>query len=270
MLIPCPVEWLLFLRSHIMNMRESLMNENKCRGYVGSLCLALAASLLMVGCESLPIAETIGLITSNSNGELNLTTIVAGLKEALQKGTDGAVSQLSAKGGFTDNPSLRIPLPEQLDGAASALKKVGLGSLVTGFEDKMNLGAEKAAAKAKPVFWKAIKEMSFADAKSILKGDDNAATDYFRKVTSDDLRGAFSPIISEQLESVGAVRAYNDLVNRYTALPFTKKPSLDLEGYATDKALDGLFSTIAKEEKAIREDPMARTTDLLKKVFGNR
>ncbi|MDT8390009.1 MAG: DUF4197 domain-containing protein [Lentisphaeria bacterium] len=249
---------------------KSTSNKSGRRGHAWSLCLTGAAALVMLGCESLPITETLGLLSSDSTGELSVNTIVAGLKEALQKGTDSAVSQLSAAGGFTDNPSLRIPLPEQLDGAASALRKVGLGSLVTGFEDKMNLGAEKAVAKAKPVFWQAITNMSFDDAKSILQGGDTAATEYFRKVTSDDLRGAFAPIIGGQLESVGAVRAYNDLVTRYTALPFTKKPTLDLEGYATDKALDGLFSAIANEEKAIREDPVARTTDLLKKVFGKR
>ena len=253
-----------------MKTSPSTLSTKQRSGYLGPVILTVGLLIIVIGCESLPITDTLGLFAANSDGNLSASTIVSGLKEALEKGTDSAVRQLSASGGYTDNPSLRIPLPEQLEGAANALRKVGLGSLVTGFENKMNLGAEKAAAKAKPVFWEAIKNMSFADAKSILQGGDNAATEYFRQKTQADLRKAFSPIIAKQLQSVGAVSAYTDLVNRYNALPFTKKPSLDLETYATDKALAGLFATIAKEEKAIRDNPSARTTDLLKTVFGQK
>ena len=229
----------------------------------------LALVLALSGCETLQLGEAaLGLLQPGK--ELSVETIALGLKEALLKGTEEAVAQLSEKGGYADNELLRIPVPQELEKVSKTMRKIGLGGLVDTFEEKMNTGAEQAAAKVKPVFWGAIKRMSFADAKGILTGGEAAATDYFRAAIGGELRSVYAPIVSKQLNSVGAVRAYNDLVARYSALPLVKKPSLDLEDYATDKALAGLFSVMAQMEKKIREDPAARTTELLRRVFGSR
>lgn len=230
-----------------------------------TVTLALALS----GCETLKVGEA-ALSLLQPGKELSVQTIASGLKEALMKGTDDAAAQLSKEGGYADNKLLRIPVPEELEKVSSTMKKLGLGGLVDAFEKKMNTGAEQAAAKAKPVFWNAIKRMSFQDAKNILAGGETAATDYFRATIGDELRSVYAPVVRDQLNSVGAVRAYNDLVARYSAIPFVTKPSLNLEEYATGKALDGLFSVIAQEEKKIREDPAARTTELLRRVFGSQ
>ena len=227
--------------------------------------VVLTFSLCLAGCSELEQG-----FKMLNGGELSLSTISAGLRQALEKGTGNAVAELSRAGGYADNRALRIPAPPELDRVAQTLRKVGLGALVDNFESKMNRGAEQAAARAKPVFWRAIREMSFADAKGILSGGETAATDYFRATIGDDLAKLYKPIVTKAMEGVGAVTAYNDLVKRYNALPLTKKPVLDLESYATQKAMDGLFSVVAREEKAIRENPAARTTDLLRKVFAKQ
>lgn len=228
----------------------------------------IAVALALAGCETMQIRET-ALSLLQPGSELSAETVGSGLKEALIKGTEDATAKLSKKGGYADNNLLRIPVPQELAGASSTMRKLGLGGMVDTFETKMNAGAEQAAAKAAPVFLSAIRQMSFKDAKGILSGGDTAATDYFRKTISGELTTVYKPIVQEQLASVGAVRAYSDLVARYSALPLVKKPTLNLEDYATGKALDGLFTAVGEEEKRIRKDPAARTTDLLRKVFAN-
>jgi hypothetical protein len=208
------------------------------------------------------------ILDTRSNGELDNGTVVAGLKEALQIGTERTVQVTSRPGGFFDNPRIRIPLPESLESVASKMRTFGLGSTVDEFELAMNRGAERAAGEATDVFWNAIRTMTFQDAMGILRGSNTAATDYFRGRTTEDLRGRFRPIVREKLGEVGLYRTWDRLVQAYTALPATQAPTLDLEGYVTERALGGLFETLATEETRIREDPAARTTKLLRDVFG--
>jgi enolase len=132
----------------------------------------------------------------------------------------------------------------------------------------LNRGAEDAAKEAKPIFISAIKSMTIQDAWAILKGEDNAATEYLRKTTSSQLKEKFKPVIQSSLNKVNATKYYGELVTRYNKIPLVEKVNPNLDDYATDKAIDGLFVMIAKEEKNIRQDPVARTTELLKKVFG--
>ncbi|MFT5129842.1 MAG: hypothetical protein ACI8W8_003471 [Rhodothermales bacterium] len=231
----------------------------------------LVACLLVSSCETLnPELATSVLKQFTGNQELNLETITAGLREALQVSTRNSVAQTSKDGGFQDNPLIRIPMPEKLDKLGGALRTIGLGSVVDDFERRMNVAAEQAAAKATPVFIDGIKQMSFADAKAILKGNETAATDYFRRVGQDRLQEVFRPIATAQMEQVGAVSAYNKLLTAYRKLPFSTEPQFSLEEYVTGKSIDGLFHVLAEEEKKIRKDPAARTSALLRQVFGSQ
>jgi hypothetical protein len=161
-------------------------------------------------------------------------------------------------------------LPENVQKAERILRKIGFGSQVDEFELSLNLAAERAVPRAKSIFWDAIKKISFSDTRQILKGPDDAATQYFRKKTSSHLRDEFKPIVNQAMSEVGASQIYKSIVRKIRVLPFTKTLSFDLDQYVTDKALDGLFSMLAAEEKKIRQDPSARVTDLLKRVFAKQ
>jgi hypothetical protein len=152
---------------------------------------------------------------------------------------------------------------------ADALSALGLGSQVAELELAMNRAAERASAEATEVFWKAIAQMTLQDAFGILNGGDTAATEYFRTRTSDALRARFRPLVDERMQQVGVYRIYEPLENRYAALPFVTKPALDLDAHVTDRALDGLFGMLAREERRIREDPAARSSELLRRVFAD-
>jgi len=194
--------------------------------------------------------------------------IVKGLKEALEVGTNNAVALVSQSNGYFKNPKIKIPLPENIQKAESFLRGIGFSGQVDEFELSMNRAAERAAPKAKSIFWDAIKKMTFSDARNILDGQDNAATAYFRQKTSPQLHSAFKPVVNQAMSEVGVTQAYQTVDQKIRALPFTQSLSFDLDQYVTDKALDGLFLMLAEEEKKIRQDPAARVTDLLKKVFG--
>jgi hypothetical protein len=195
--------------------------------------------------------------------------IVSGLKEALEIGTANAVKLTGAKDGYLENPRIRIPLPENVEKAESILRTTGLGRQVDDFELSMNRAAERAAPKAQSIFQDAIRQMTFSDAKQILNGGDHAATSYFEDKTSDSLRKAFQPDVHQAMAEVGVTRTYQDLNDKASKLPFVDDLAPDLDQYVTDKALDGLFLMLAEEEKKIRQDPAARVTDLLKKVFSS-
>jgi hypothetical protein len=198
---------------------------------------------------------------------LTESEIVNGLKEALEIGTSKAVKTVSQNNGYLNNPKIKIPLPEQMRKAEGILRNIGFGSKVDEFELSMNRAAERAAPQAKSIYWDAIKAMTFSDAREILNGQDDAATQYFREKTTAQLQEAFQPKVNQAMSEVGVTQAYQTVDRKIRALPFTKSLSLDLDEYVTDKALDGLFVMLAAEEKKIREDPAARVTDLLKKVF---
>lgn len=194
--------------------------------------------------------------------------IVDGLKEALEVGTRKAVETVSQTDGYFKNPRIRIPLPENVQKVEKLLRAGGLGSQVEAFELSMNRAAERAAPEARSIFGDAIRQMTFADAREILDGADDAATQYFRQKTSDRLQTLFKPITHQAMSEVGVTQSYQTLDAKIQTLPLADQMSLDLDQYVTDKALDGLFLMLAEEEKKIRRDPAARVTDLLQKVFG--
>jgi len=196
------------------------------------------------------------------------TDIVNGLKEALQIGTGNAVQIVSKVDGYYKNPKIRIPLPETVQKTEKILRAAGYGSKVDEFELSMNRAAEKAAPQAKGLFVDAIKQMTFTDAKKILNGRENEATLYFKEKTSPRLKEVSKPIVHQAMGDVGATKSYQNLEQSARSVPFAGSLAFDLDQYVTDQALDGLFLMVAEEEKKIRRDPMARSTDLLKKVFG--
>lgn len=207
-------------------------------------------------------------VIAAQSGASREDTIAAGLKEALSIGSERAAKTLSKTGGYGDNPLLRIALPQDLQPVADTLRKAGMGRYVDDVETDMNRAAELAAAKAVPIFKDAVTGMTLSDVMGIFNGGDKAATKYFRGKTEGALRKQFSPVIQSSLQQTGYYDSYKSLLNTYNRLPIADKPSLDLEQHILDRSLDGLFTTLADEEKAIRQDPVKRTTELLKKVFG--
>lgn len=201
--------------------------------------------------------------------EENLTTeeVASGLKEALIKGISEGSVKASKVNGYFGNPSIRIPFPPDVQKVEKRLRELGLGGEVDRFVKTLNRGAEEAAKEAKPIFVNAIRSMTVQDAWSILKGEEDAATQYLQNRTSAQLKAKFLPVIQKSLNQVNATRYYSDIISTYNRIPLVEDVNPDLDNYATDKALEGLFKLIAAEEKKIREDPVARTTALLKKVF---
>lgn len=199
--------------------------------------------------------------------------VVAGLKEALDKGTERSVSLASAADGFWKNDRIRIPFPPEAEKMKTTLKGIGMTRQVDEFELTMNRAAETAAKEAVPVFLEAIKGMSISDGFAILKGGDNAATNYLKEKTTSGLTTRFRPIVEKATEQVALTSYWTPLANGYNkagAFTGAKAVDPDLDGYVTQKAIDGLFVLIADEEQKIRKDPMAQTTDLLRKVFGGQ
>jgi hypothetical protein len=230
------------------------------------LSVLLLTSAQLAACQSLDLGEVTRVLISG--GALDESTVASGLREALEIGTTRASGQLSAPGGFGDDPALRLRIPEEAAPMVKTLRAIGLGSKVDEVEDAMNRAAEAAAAEAVPVFAGAIQAMTIQDAFGILRGPDDAATRYFREKTSTPLRERFSPVVRESIEKVGLYRMYKDIKRRYDAIPLVKPVAPELEDYVTDRTLDGLFQVLATEEAKIREDPAARTTALLRKVFA--
>jgi hypothetical protein len=194
--------------------------------------------------------------------------IGSGLKEALKVGTENAVNFTGKTDGYFLNQAIKILMPEKLRTFEKGLRAVGYGPQVDEFVLSMNRAAEKSAPFAKQIFWDAIGEMTFEDARKILSGNETAATEYFKGKTTDKLTAVFKPIVDKSMNEVGATHQYNELVGYYEKIPFVKKETFDLDHYVVTKALDGLFYMVGEEEKKIRKNPAARTTELLKEVFG--
>jgi hypothetical protein len=201
---------------------------------------------------------------------LSTEEVAAGLKEALIKGTTTGTDLVSQLDGYFKNPEIKIPFPPDVQKVETRLRQMGMGNQVDKFVETLNRGAEDAAKEAKPIFITAVKSMTIQDAWSILQGQQDAATQYLQKTTSSQLREKFKPVIQNSLEKVNATKYYSDLVTTYNKIPLVQKVNPDLNEYATDMAMKGLFIMIAKEEKNIRENPLARTSELLKKVFGSQ
>ena len=204
-----------------------------------------------------------------SVGGLNDAKIGSGLQEALKVGTENAVQQTSAVDGFLMNKAIKILMPRPLLAMEQPLRLVGYGPQIDEFVVGMNRAAEKAVPFAKDIFWDAIGEMTFDDARKILNGSDTAATDYFKAKTSKKLHAAFKPSVTEVMDQVGVNQQYNTLVGKYKDVPFSKNIAFDVNQYVTEKATDGIFFVVGQEEKKIRTNPAARVTDLLKEVFGS-
>ena len=204
-------------------------------------------------------------------GKLTEKDIVGALKQALEVGAASAIDRATKDGGYSRDPAVRIPLPPALEKVEGVLRRVGLGPQMDEFRLSINRAAERAAPAAKPIVLDAVKTMSFDDAKRILQGKDDEATQYFRGKTHARLLELFKPLVTKAMAEVNATRLYADLEAKVKRVPFAGKlVSTDLEQYASTQALDGLFTMLAEEESKIRRDPAARTTALLKKVFGSQ
>lgn len=232
-----------------------------------SAFILVALSLVLFSsCETLKqIMDTAGTTTERP---LTETEIISGLKEALKTGTGNAVGILNKTDGYFKDPLVKLPFPPDAIKAANTLRDLGFGKLVDDFEMSINRAAEDAAAEAGPIFVNAVTSMSIADAKNILFGADNAATQYFKGKTTTALTNAFKPKIQTSLDKVLATKYWNDITTKYNRIPLVRPVNTDLPTYATDLALKGMFLKLEGEEKKIRKDPAARVKDILKRVFG--
>ena len=201
-------------------------------------------------------------------GSLSNADAVSGLKDALTQGSAAAIGKLGVDNGFLGNPAVKIPLPDAIKRVESGLRLMGMQRQADELVVAMNHAAEQAVVEAKPLLSGAIKNMSVQDAKGILTGGDTAATEYFRKTTSEQLTVKFLPIVTKATQKVGLAEKYNSLAGQGAALGLVDAKQAKIENYVTQKTLDGLFLMIAEQEKAIRKDPVGSATGMAKKVFG--
>jgi hypothetical protein len=218
---------------------------------------ALIAALLLPLCVAAGIED----ITASDS--------VSALKTALNQGTNQAIKSLGVTDGFLKNPKVRIPLPPTLQKAESTLRLFGMGDQADALVVAMNRAAEAAVPEAKSLLVSAVKRMSVADARQILTGGDDAATQYFRKVSYDKLEQRFLPIVKENTDKVALSQQYNRFVGQAATYGLVDAKDSNVEGYVTRKTLDGLFTMIAEEERAIRKDPLGQSSEILEKVFGS-
>jgi hypothetical protein len=217
------------------------------------------------------LTDSLGGLTGNSGSlgaGLDTGEIVEGLKEALGIGTERAVGTVGVLDGFNADPAIHIPLPDSLSKVQSALKTVGMAGMADELELKLNRAAEEASSQATDIFWASIENMSIEDAKGILNGPDDAATQYLRRTTGGQLKDSMRPVVDSSLSEVGAIQSYDAMMGEYESIPFMPDAKADITDYALDKTMDGLFYYVAQEEAAIRNNPVERSTELLKKVFG--
>ncbi|MBX2839954.1 MAG: DUF4197 domain-containing protein [Gammaproteobacteria bacterium] len=239
-----------------------------------SLLSVLAAAWLSIACAggsvSLDDVAQAGQELLGQNGPLSNDEITRGLKEALSKGSTAVVAQLGARDGFAKDPAIKVPLPDTLRKARDFASKVGLEGSFDDLELRLNRAAEQAAPKAKSLFLGAIKSMTLEDAGGILKGPDDAATQYFQRKTGASLKSSMRPLVDDALAQVGAVNAFNKLLREYNSIPLAPKVEADLTGHVVDEGAEGIFYYLAREEQAIRNDPLKRTSQLLQRVFGSQ
>ncbi|HEX8575704.1 MAG TPA: DUF4197 domain-containing protein [Flavobacterium sp.] len=226
--------------------------------------LALIVVFLLSGCAELQqIASQYPQI-----GTLGNADIVAGLKEALHNGVTKQVTKLTATDGFFRNEAVKILLPQELQKVDKTLRSIGLSSLADEGLKVLNRAAENAVKEATPIFIDAVRNMTFTDARNILSSGDNSATLYLQNTTSTALYGKFSPVVQNSLRKVGADKVWTNIITKYNSVPLVSKVNPDLKDYVTNEAMKGVFKMIAVEEKAIRTNIYARSSDLLKRVFA--
>lgn len=230
------------------------------------LLAVVLAAVLAAGCSGFDLP--VPTLDRNDPAEEEDGRVAAALREALRVGTERTVDRTAREDGYLGNADIRIPLPEQFDSAAAQLQRIGLGGRVDALERSMNRAAEQAASEAASVFVDAIRGMRPADVHAVLDGGSDAATHYLREQSEAELRERYQPIVREQMDTAGVYRVYQPLRDGYNQLPLLPRLELDLDRYVTDQALDGLFTVLAEEEERIRADPAARTTALLRDVFG--
>jgi hypothetical protein len=227
----------------------------------------ITSMLLFASCETLNQATQI--LNQSGFGNPTSSEINLGLKQALEVGTNLSSERLSSKDGYLGNLAVKILFPEEAQQVEKTLRSLGFNNLADNVITSLNRAAEDAAQQAKPIFVSAIQQMTITDASNILlSGQNDAATQYFKRVTSNQLRLKFQPIIQNSLSKVGATRYWGDVINTYNKVPFVSHINPDLEAYVTQKAIDGLFVEIAQEELKIRTNIGARSGTLLQKVFG--
>lgn len=249
--------------------------------------VSLVTVLLLLALRSSAFAavgELLKSVVSSTNSvpaglALPQEQVVSGLKEALGKGVERAVASLGRTNGFLTNVNVRIPMPAKLQSVEKGLRVAGQGKLADDFVTSMNRAAEQAVPVAASVFGDSIKQMSIADAKAILSSTNDAATQYFRRTTQTNLHAKFYPLVQKATDSVGVTASYKKMMGKFSASGSLggllgskssgKLEAADIDNYVTDRAMDGLFKVVADEEKNIRANPVARTTDLLQKVFGS-
>ena len=195
--------------------------------------------------------------------------VISGLRDALTVGTNNSSAFASKVDGFYKNPKLFIPFPPEAQKVKDWAIKLKMEAQLDKFVETLNRSAEEAAKDAAPVFVNAIKGMSIGDGFAILKGADNAATQYLKDKTTAELRVKFTPVVQNAINKVEVTKYWNPIINNYNKVPFVEKQNPDLTAYVTDRAMEGLFKLIADEELKIRKDPVARVTDILKRVFGS-
>jgi hypothetical protein len=200
---------------------------------------------------------------------LSESKVASGLKQALQVGSENAVKIVGKPNGYFGNEAIKIGMPKDLHLLESGMREIGFGPKIDEFILSMNRSAEAAAPAARKIFIDAIFAMTFEDAKRILSGDNTAATEYFKQKTTGHLTDAFTPVVKKTMQENGVARQYDALTKQYKNIPFAKSQSLDIDHYVVSKALDGLFYELGEQEKQIRTNPAARTTDLLKEVFSH-
>lgn len=226
--------------------------------------LILVAAITLSGCAEMQQVLSQLPQTQNTAG----VDIAGGLKEALNNGISKQVTKLTATDGFYKNQAVKILLPEELKKVDSGLRKIGLGSLADEGIKVLNRAAEDAVKEATPIFVDAVKNMSFTDAKNILMGNENSATNYLQNSTSTALYGKFNPVIQNSFSKVGADKVWTNIINKYNSIPLVKKVNPDLTDYVTNQAMNGVFKMVAVEEKNIRTNLSSRTSVLLQKVFA--
>jgi hypothetical protein len=234
----------------------------------GVILLAVMVCCTFTSCDTAKqVLE--GVNSTYGAGGLSNTEIISGLKQALTIGTQNSTSQLSSLDGFFKNAAIKILLPEDAKKAENTLRNLGMGNLVDKAILSMNRAAEEASKGAGTIFINSIKQMTVTDAVNILKGGDFAATNYFKEKTTAELAQQFKPVIDKALNNVNATKYWTDVTSVYNKFS-SNKVNTDLSGYVTQKAMDGIFFQVGLEEQKIRKDPVARTTEILKKVFGSQ
>ena len=213
--------------------------------------------------------EAINTGTKPASNPLTNDEVISGLRDALTVGTNNSSAFASKLDGFYKNPALFIPFPAEAQKVKDWAVKLGMNDQLDKFVMTLNRSAEEAAKDAAPVFVNAIKGMSIGDGFAILKGSDNAATQYLKDKTTAELRQKFTPVVQNAINKVELTKYWSPIINNYNKVPFVEKQNPDLTAYVTERAMEGLFKLIADEELKIRKDPVARVTDILKRVFGS-